>query len=66
MCVYICICICIYITADAVVVELAARAARAGVAHLPEVVLHVSLDHAVGREVLQRERDMMCQELAHT
>mmetsp|Transcript_57753 Transcript_57753/g.137441 ORF Transcript_57753/g.137441 Transcript_57753/m.137441 type:complete len:290 (+) Transcript_57753:2218-3087(+) len=39
--------------ADAVIVQLAARAARARVAHLPEVVLHVPLDHPVCREERQ-------------
>mmetsp|Transcript_27030 Transcript_27030/g.54413 ORF Transcript_27030/g.54413 Transcript_27030/m.54413 type:complete len:590 (+) Transcript_27030:977-2746(+) len=40
---------------DAVVVELSAGPARPGLAHLPEVVLHVPLEHAVGRKILQPE-----------
>ena len=39
--------------ADAVVVELGARAAGAGVAHLPEVVLHAALEDVVRGQVAQ-------------
>ena len=39
--------------ADAVVVDLRARPARPGVAHLPEVVLRVAGEDALGRQVLQ-------------
>jgi hypothetical protein len=41
--------------ADAVVVELGAGAAGAGVAHLPEVVLHAALEHVVLGQVAQPE-----------
>ena len=38
---------------DAVIVELSARTARAGLSHLPEVVLHAALEHAILRQELQ-------------
>mmetsp|Transcript_30269 Transcript_30269/g.72793 ORF Transcript_30269/g.72793 Transcript_30269/m.72793 type:complete len:231 (+) Transcript_30269:2460-3152(+) len=41
---------------NAVVVQLRARAARASVAHLPEVVLHVPLQHPVLGQVLEPEQ----------
>ena len=42
-------------SADAVVVQLGAGAARARVAHLPEVVLHAALEDVVLGEVAQPE-----------